>query len=91
VLGEELTKYSFPGGHPMSSSRVEPFLRKAEEIARKKGIRIYKPKQAKESDILLFHNLRYLERVKLASETGMGYLDYGDTPAFIFLHHRPRP
>jgi len=75
----------------MSSSRVEPFLRKAEEIARKKGIRIYKPKQAKESDILLFHNLRYLERVKLASETGMGYLDYGDTPAFIFLHHRPRP
>src|SRR5579885_3397647 len=70
----------------MSSSRVQPFLKRAEEIARKRGIRIYRPKHARDSEILLFHSYKYLERVKLASETGMGYLDYGDTPAFIGVY-----
>jgi acetoin utilization protein AcuC len=86
ILGEELTKYAFPAGHPMSSSRVQPFLKRAEKIARIRGIRIYRPKHARDSEILLFHSSKYVDRVKLASETGMGYLDYGDTPAFIGVY-----
>ncbi|MEM0118305.1 MAG: hypothetical protein QXV32_07640 [Conexivisphaerales archaeon] len=70
----------------MRSSRVEPFLKAAEDFARQRGLKIYRPKQASEKDILFFHEKSYVERVKLASETGIGYLDYGDTPAFIGIY-----
>jgi len=40
------------------------------------------PAMATEEEILRFHTPGYVERVKEASETGVGYLDMGDTPAF---------
>lgn len=70
----------------MSSRRIEDFIKEAKKIAESKRIKIFKPEKAKESELLLFHSKNYIERVKLASATGFGYLDYGDTPAFIGVY-----
>lgn len=70
----------------MSSGRIEDFIKEAKKIAESKGIKIFKPEKAKESELLLFHSKSYIDRVKLASATGFGYLDYGDTPAFIGVY-----
>ncbi|HEY9199529.1 MAG TPA: acetoin utilization protein AcuC, partial [Gammaproteobacteria bacterium] len=45
-------------------------------------LRVCAPVQAGDADILRFHTPDYLERVKGQSQSGRGYLDAGDTPAF---------
>jgi len=45
-------------------------------------VEIVEPEQANDADILRFHDKDYVERVRQLSETGAGYLDGGDTPAF---------
>ena len=44
------------------------------------------PVQASESALLRFHTHEYIERVKFQSKTGVGYLDGGDTPAFVGVY-----
>lgn len=80
-IGERLSKYSFPDGHPLSSKRVERFFRLLED-ARLENVDKCSPVLAHEEAILLFHLPEYVEFVKKASSLGTGYLDYGDTPAF---------
>ncbi len=79
AYGEELLLYSFPHGHPMKSDRVKAFFRLIRETD---NIKFVKPKKADDEIIKLFHSPKYIEYVKEMSESGLGYLDYGDTPAF---------
>jgi len=46
------------------------------------NVKVDEPREASRKELLLFHEEEYLEQVKQASETGAGYLDMGDTPAF---------
>jgi len=78
--GEELLRYSFPGGHPMNRSRIETFYRALDESGLNYGI--FKPVMASREEIGLFHDEDYIRFVQLSSVRGIGYLDYGDTPAF---------
>jgi len=41
---------------------------------------------ATEEDLLLFHKRQYVDFVKEKSKSGQGYLDYGDTPAFVGVY-----
>ncbi|MEM4465912.1 MAG: acetoin utilization protein AcuC [Nitrososphaerota archaeon] len=85
IYGEEALLYSFPPPHPFRSDRVERFYRdvlgKFIEEYREKLV-LVKPEFPLEDELLLYHDRDYVEYVKKKSESGYGYLDYGDTPAF---------
>ncbi|MEE8239380.1 MAG: acetoin utilization protein AcuC [Nitrososphaerales archaeon] len=82
-LGENLKKYSFPGGHPFSVRRVELFEERVREILpAHENIIISEPTRATESELLSFHTAEYLDFVRESSKGGLGYLDQGDTPSF---------
>ncbi len=80
--GEALARYGFGGGHPFGTDRLEAFWHEctARGLDRRAAIRA--PVMARDEDILRFHTAEYLERVKHQSLTGVGFLDWGDTPAY---------
>ncbi len=75
--GEELLKYSFPGGHPMNSGRVKSFFRHMPD-----NVKVVEPERANRKTVLLFHTDDYVSFVEEMDRAGSGYLDYGDTPAY---------
>lgn len=82
-LGENLKKYSFPGGHPFSVRRVEQFEERVREILPShENVMISEPSPANQSELLSFHTSQYLDFVRESSKRGLGYLDQGDTPSF---------
>ena len=84
VKGDELLKYSFPDPHPFRKERVSIFFKKVEELKKELGesLRIYEPKLASPEDVIIFHEKSYVDFVEKKCRDGVGYLDYGDTPAF---------
>jgi len=78
--GEELFLYSFPAPHPLSRVRLERFFQLLDE--KNLRVRFVKPSLASREIIELFHTPLYVNFVEKMSQTGSGYLDYGDTPAF---------
>lgn len=80
TFGSESLLYSFPDGHPLNNGRVGEFgtwINRSQSVAR-----VHKPVAASQEQVMLFHTKEYVDRVKESSQTGEGYLDYGDTPSF---------
>lgn len=84
IHGPELLLYSFPTPHPFRSDRIIPFLNELDKLEKAIGDQVVKikPEMAAVDRVLLFHDKRYVDFVKEYSNSGKGYLDYGDTPAF---------
>lgn len=80
--GPELAAYGFGQGHPFGPDRLEAFWREAVRRGLDAKIAVAAPVLSTREDLLLFHTPEYVERVARQSQTGEGYLDYGDTPAF---------
>ncbi len=80
--GEALASYGFGHGHPFGPDRLHAFWREmtTRGLDRQSGIGV--PVACTEKDLALFHTADYIARVKHQSQTGEGYLDLGDTPAF---------
>ncbi len=80
-LGEALGRYHFGEAHPFGPLRYPAF----EQAFRARGLDRRcvqaEPVVAGEEALLRFHTPEYVARVKAASKLGVGYLDYGDTPA----------
>ncbi|MFQ5937286.1 MAG: acetoin utilization protein AcuC [Acidiferrobacterales bacterium] len=81
-IGEDLARYGFGEGHPFGPDRMHAFWREAVKQGLDKRAHIATPASCAEDEIRRFHTQPYVDRVKQQSETGAGYLDYGDTPAF---------
>lgn len=85
IYGSEMLRYTFPEYHPFQEDRVRRFYEEAvprlEEKFPNELVKV-SPELASEEDVLLYHEKDYVDFVKKKSETGYGYLDYGDTPAF---------
>lgn len=81
-IGPELARYGFGKGHPFGPDRMDVFWRETIKQGIDKRVVIADPVAAKEASIRRFHTLEYIQRVIKQSETGHGFLDYGDTPAF---------
>jgi acetoin utilization protein AcuC len=79
--GEQLAHYGFGDGHPFGPDRHDVFWKAVEESGLKEKVRVLPPVQAQDEEVLRFHTSAYLDKVREQSATGMGYLDYGDTPA----------
>lgn len=85
AFGSELLLYSFPPPHPLNSRRVEAFFAALREEVRRGlsgKVELVKPSKAEAREVMLFHTEEYVRFVEKSSETGRGYLDYGDTPAY---------
>jgi acetoin utilization protein AcuC len=81
VKGDGLLRYSFPPPHPFNSARVVRFWEDLEK--QDLGETLVEPESADEQVLRLFHDKGHIEFVRKASTLGYGYLDEGDTPAFV--------
>jgi acetoin utilization protein AcuC len=81
-VGQALAAYGFGEGHPFGPDRMDAFWKRMQDTGLDQCVRVCQPVSAREQEILSFHTRDYLRRVKLQSQTGVGYLDAGDTPAF---------
>lgn len=81
-VGEELARYGFGHGHPFGPDRMQAFWDEMIKRGLDKRVQLCAPELAEQAVIERFHGHEYVERVKFQSQTGQGFLDYGDTPAF---------
>lgn len=81
-FGEALGRYGFGDGHPFGPDRMHAFWRETVKQGLHKRVNIMAPVACDEASLLRFHTAEYIARVKRASQSGDGYLDSGDTPAF---------
>ena len=79
---DSLSKYSFGNNHPFGPDRYFTFYNKYLELDLDKQTSHGTASQASPDQITLFHTEDYLDHVMTHSESGDGFLDYGDTPAF---------
>lgn len=81
-IGEGLKRYGFGHGHPFGPDRMDAFWTYAQREGLEKAVCLVEPVQATRDEIERFHTRGYVDRVINQSKTGLGLLDYGDTPAF---------
>lgn len=84
-FGEELARYGFGQSHPFNSDRLNAFWSKFNELDLQNSgqIKIEHPEIADAETIHQFHDGTYIDFVRHASKLGTGFLDLGDTPAFL--------
>jgi len=82
VAGERASRYGFGDGHPFGPDRHAAFMR--EFVARKldRQVRVVDARAATRAELETFHTPDYLDMVRERSQSGQGYLDAGDTPAW---------
>ncbi len=84
--GDALARYGFGQGHPFGPDRLAAFWH---EFCRRQldtMVTVCEPVSCDEADLLRFHTPDYINRLRLLSDTGTGFLDYGDTPAFSGIY-----
>ncbi len=82
VCGPEIAAYGFGKGHPFGPDRHDAFMSELEASPVAGQLVRHRPRPATRDELLLFHTPEYLDRVASLSETGHGFLDAGDTPAY---------
>jgi len=85
-LGDELARYAFGDDHPFGPLRHSAFSKALYKKALDQYVDILKPVMATQEVLELFHEHEYIEKVKSMSKFGSGFLDQGDTPAFIGMY-----
>jgi len=81
-IGPELARYGFGEGHPFGPDRMHAFWQETVHQGLDRLVSISTPFIASREEMQRFHTAEYVNRVIAQSQTGEGYLDYGDTPAF---------
>jgi acetoin utilization protein AcuC len=84
--GEALARYGFGADHPFGPDRLQAFWGEAVRQGLDRKVRVAAPVAAGEDALRRFHSAEYIARVRRQSESGEGFLDYGDTPAFRGLY-----
>ena len=81
-FGDALGRYGFGDGHPFGPDRIQAFWHETVKQGLDKRVFIATPQSCSDQALLAFHTEGYINRVKTQSNSGEGYLDAGDTPAF---------
>ena len=84
--GVELGRYSFGDVHPFGPRRLGAFWDEVRRQGLDRQVCVCAPVTAEQSVIERFHTPEYVARVKAQSKHGVGFLDAGDTPAFIGVY-----
>jgi len=82
VVSERLARYGFGDGHPFGPDRLAAFVREYQARGLDKRVQQLEPRMASDEELCAFHSPAYLEFVRERSQSGCGFLDAGDTPAF---------
>ncbi len=82
-LGDGLAAYGFGDQHPFGPQRHEVFKQAFYRQQLEQKTDILAPVQSNAQTLELFHHHEYIKKVIEQSKFGTGYLDHGDTPAFI--------
>jgi acetoin utilization protein AcuC len=80
--GKALAAYGFGRDHPFGPDRLNAFWQEMTRRGLDWQCDVGAPVACTEEDLALFHTANYIARVKHQSQSGEGYLDFGDTPAF---------
>ncbi len=81
-LGDALAAYHFGPAHPFGPHRYPAFVDELQRRGLLRRLCGQRPIQAGTSQLEWFHTQAYVAWVEQQSETGVGYLDDGDTPSF---------
>ena len=81
-VGEALGRYGFGDDHPFGPERMGVFWDRMISLGLDAVVNVRDPVLAERADIERFHTHAYVDKVVRQSESGHGFLDYGDTPAF---------
>ena len=81
MYGDELARYHFGETHPFGPKRYWAFKEEFEHRGLQDKVNLCSPATCTSQQLSLFHNRDYIDKVKMLSATGKGYLDCGDTPA----------
>lgn len=84
--GEELARYGFGHGHPFGTDRLASFWTGFLDSGLVEQVQVCEPVSASREEIEAFHTTEYVEQVIFQSANGDGYLDYGDTPAYLGVY-----
>jgi acetoin utilization protein AcuC len=82
VLGERLARYGFGSGHPFGTDRHAAFVREFEARGLPRQVVTLEPRDATSAELQLFHTPEYVHFIMERSQSGAGFLDGGDTPAY---------
>ena len=85
-LGDALALYNFGEQHPFGPNRHQAFKQAFEKLGLNNQVDILNPATTTQQIIELFHTHDYVNQVIEQSKFGTGYLDQGDTPAFIGMY-----
>lgn len=85
-LGSELAAYAFGEGHPFGAARYHAFVAAIARHGLEGHFRQCAPRQATVAELERFHHHDYVAMVRSRSISGEGYLDAGDTPAFVGMY-----
>jgi len=85
-LGDALARYNFGEQHPFGPNRHHAFQQAFETLGLDKQVDVLDPATTSQQIIELFHTNDYVTKVIAQSKFGTGYLDKGDTPAFIGMY-----
>jgi acetoin utilization protein AcuC len=85
-LGQALANYGFTEGHPFGPERHDSFKHELFNRSLDQHVSVMTPVMAQQEHLDLFHGSDYLAKVKDYSKFGTGFLDHGDTPAFIGMY-----
>ena len=88
--GEELGRYGFGEDHPLGQDRLDAFRVAAIREGIDRSAEIAAPMACNVTDLNLFHEPEYVQRVKELSRIGKGYLDCGNTPAYPGIYDAGR-
>jgi acetoin utilization protein AcuC len=77
-----LSRYGFPGGHPLGVDRQGAFMKEAAAQELLKRAVVQAPRVATREEIERFHTASHVARVMNAERRGLEFLDNGDTPVF---------
>ncbi len=84
IYSDKYLSYDFGGFHPLRPERIKL----TERLCRLKGllarpeVSVKPPREATEAELLSVHSREHVSLVRKLSESGVGLMDAGDTPAF---------
>lgn len=84
--GDALARYAFGDEHPFGPQRHHAFYTELCRRGLDNRVAHGEPQQASREQLEWFHTPGYVAEVIARSQTGEGYLDSGDTPAFVGVY-----
>jgi len=85
-LSDKLAAYGFGDNHPFGPQRHHVFEQAFYKKNLDQQVDILKAVPTDRHSLELFHSHEYIQKVIEQSKLGVGYLDNGDTPAFIGMY-----